>query len=96
MSTRGLMLQSLASHMPVILRVKGYKFWFYEADLDEPAHIHAGREDREAKFWLTPVSMARPGRMKAIELREVERIIKDNIGFILDIWDQEQKRRANR
>ncbi len=22
--------------MPIILRVKGFGFWFYEADLDEP------------------------------------------------------------
>ncbi len=25
--------------MPVFLRVRGYKFWFYEADLVEPIHV---------------------------------------------------------
>jgi hypothetical protein len=30
--------------MPIILRVKGYRFWFYTADLDEPPHEHAGKE----------------------------------------------------
>lgn len=30
-------------HMPVILRVRGYRCWFYEADLDEPAHVHVGK-----------------------------------------------------
>ena len=44
--------------MPVVLRVKGYKFWFYEADLDEPPHVHVGLASREAKFWLEPVEMA--------------------------------------
>lgn len=29
--------------MPVVLRVKGYRFWFYEADLDEPPHVHIVR-----------------------------------------------------
>ena len=38
--------------MPVVLRIKGYRFWFYEADLDEPPHIHVGKEDKEAKYWV--------------------------------------------
>lgn len=29
--------------MPVILRIKGYRFWFYQADLDEPPHVHVGK-----------------------------------------------------
>lgn len=41
--------------MPVILRVKGYRFWFYEADLDEPPHVHVGKAGMEAKYWLNPV-----------------------------------------
>jgi hypothetical protein len=28
--------------MPVILRIRGYKFWFYESDLGEPPHVHVG------------------------------------------------------
>ncbi len=52
--------------MPVVLRVKGYKFWFYEADLDEPE-----------------------------ELREIQRIINDNLEFLLDAWTKEQSKRGN-
>lgn len=44
--------------MPVVLRVKGYRFWFYQADLDEPPHVHVGRENREAKYWISPISLA--------------------------------------
>jgi hypothetical protein len=30
--------------MPVVLRVNGYKFFFYEADVaNEPPHIHASK-----------------------------------------------------
>ena len=60
------------------------------------AHCSVGREDREAKFWLMPVRLARPGRMKAIELREIERIIDENLDFMLNTWRQEQQKRANR
>ncbi len=38
--------------MPVVLRVQGYKFWFYMADIIEPPHIHVGKDGNEAKSWL--------------------------------------------
>jgi hypothetical protein len=81
--------------MPVILRVKGYRFWFYEADLDEPPHVHISREGKEAKYWLTPIKQARAGRFKSVQLREIERIIDENLTFLLDAWTKEQSKRAN-
>lgn len=82
--------------MPVVLRGKGYKFWFYEADLDEPPHVHVGKESREAKFWLKPVKLARAGKFKPIELREIERLINEQHDFLLWAWDKEQSKRADR
>lgn len=82
--------------MPVVLRAQGYKFWFYEADLDEPPHVHAGREGKEAKFWLDPVQVARAGRFKPVELRAIERIVNDHLDFLLSAWEKEQSKRANR
>ena len=82
--------------MPVVLRGKGYKFWFYEADFDEPPHLHVGEEDREAKFWLNPVELARAGRLKPMELRETERLINDHYDFLLRAWEKEQSKRVNR
>ena len=82
--------------MPVVLRVKGYKFWFYEADLDEPPHVHVGKKNREAKFWLKPVALARAGRLKPVDLQEIKRIIDDNHAFLLRAWEKEQGKRANR
>ncbi|PWK09913.1 DUF4160 domain-containing protein, partial [Pantoea ananatis] len=39
--------------MPVILRVRGFKFFFYsnEGNPLEPAHIHVRSAEGEAKFW---------------------------------------------
>lgn len=82
--------------MPVVLRVKGYKFWFYEADLAEPPHVHVGRENRETKYWLKPIKLARAGRFKPAELRDIQRIIDNNLDFLLDAWAAEQGKRANR
>jgi len=82
--------------MPVVLRVKGYRFWFYEADLDEPPHIHVGKGDNEAKYWLTPISRARSRRFRDHELHEIESILEEYRNNILNAWRKEQKKRGNR
>ena len=69
--------------------------WFYEADLDEPAHVHVGKEEREAKYWLDPVRVARAGRFKPVDLREIQRIISENRDFLLNAWEEEQSKRAD-
>jgi hypothetical protein len=81
--------------MPVVLRVRGYKFWFYEADLDEPPHIHVGKNGDEAKFWLNPVRIARAGRFRQVDLVEIERIIGENQTFLISAWEKEQTKHVN-
>jgi hypothetical protein len=43
--------------MPVLLRLEGYRFFFYsyEGEPREPPHVHVRKDGCEAKFWLTPV-----------------------------------------
>ncbi|MEW6242205.1 MAG: DUF4160 domain-containing protein [Chloroflexota bacterium] len=81
--------------MPVVLRVNGYKFWFYEADMTEPPHLHVGKEGKEAKFWLNPIREARAGRFKPFELRQIKQIIEDNHAFLLTAWESEKSRHVN-
>ena len=80
--------------MPVILRHKGYALYFVMFDLAEPAHVHVRNGNREAKFWLQPVAMSWNRGYRSHELTEIERIVHDNLEFILQVWDEEaQKRR---
>ncbi|HIP71832.1 MAG TPA: DUF4160 domain-containing protein [Anaerolineae bacterium] len=81
--------------MPVILRIRGYRFWFYQADLVEPPHVHVGKAGKEAKFWVAPIALARSGRFRQHELNEIERILRKNQDYILRIWQQEQEKRGN-
>ncbi len=82
--------------MPVVLRVSGYKFWFYEADLAEPPHIHVGKSGKEAKYWLTPITLAKARRFREHELHAIERILEAYQGDILKAWRKEQQKRDNR
>jgi hypothetical protein len=82
--------------MPIILRVRGYKFWFYEADLNESPHVHIGKEAKVAKYWLDPIKLARAGKFKAIELREIERIIVENQKYLMNVWKKEKSKHVDR
>lgn len=81
--------------MPVVLRSHGYKFWYYMADTAEPPHVHVGKDGNEAKFWLKPLRVAREGRFRPVDLREIERIIEDNLNFLLKAWEEEKGKHVN-
>ena len=36
--------------MPTLLRWKGYRFFFYSADVWEPPHIHVRQAEKEARY----------------------------------------------
>jgi hypothetical protein len=40
--------------MPTILRIDGFRFFFYSNENDEPAHMHVEKGDAEGKIWLEP------------------------------------------
>ena len=82
--------------MPVVLRIKGYRFWFYEADLDEPPHVHVGRQAGEAKYWLSPVALSKSRGFRERELTEIQRILAEYSGEILEAWRNEEVKRGHR
>ncbi len=81
--------------MPVVLRIKGYRVWFYQADLDEPPRVHVGKERKEAKYWLTPVALAKSRGFREHELSEIERILAAYKDDILKVWRKEREKRGN-
>ncbi|AHK79275.1 hypothetical protein M911_09090 [Ectothiorhodospira haloalkaliphila] len=77
--------------MPVILRIKGLKFFFYsnEGQPPEPAHIHVRHAGSEAKFWLTPeVKLARNDGFDAHTLRRIEKLVTLHRKLFEDSWNE--------
>ncbi len=62
-------------HMPTVLRVGRYRFFFYSNESNEPPHIHVKAGSDQAKFWLEPINLALNYGFRAHELNEIERII---------------------
>ncbi len=73
--------------MPVVLRVGPYRFLFYSNEPDEPPHVHVKRDRAEAKFWLSPVTLARSKGFPAPELRKLARLTAEHERALLDAWN---------
>ena len=55
--------------MPTILREGPFRFYFVSGDRGEPPHVHIGRDNGFAKFWLDPVELQTSGNFSRVELR---------------------------
>lgn len=74
--------------MPTVLRHQAYRFYFYSHEPNEPPHVHIDRDNLSAKFWLERVSLARNHGFNARDLREIERIVQENRGKLLEAWNE--------
>ena len=75
--------------MPVVFRHRGYTAFFFsnEGNPREPVHVHVRAHGALAKFWVDPaVQLAENYGFDAAELREIERIVRDNVQQIARAW----------
>ncbi len=77
--------------MPVVLRYKGFRFFFYsnEGSPREPVHVHVRGEGSEAKFWVRPeVRVADSDGFDARTLRELAQVVEQNADLIERAWNE--------
>ena len=74
--------------MPTVLRVGGYRFFFYSNEGSEPPHIHVQKAEQYAKFWLQPIQLAESIDCTSKELRQIQEIIQAHLGLILEAWHE--------
>jgi uncharacterized protein DUF4160 len=73
--------------MPIVLRLKGYRFGFYASDANEPPHVHVKKDRKHAKFWLLgAVESEFSDRFRPHELNEVRKIVEDHRTELLEAW----------
>jgi ABC-type uncharacterized transport system permease subunit len=74
--------------MPTVLRIKGYRFFFFSNEMNEPIHIHVESAGKYAKFWLEPIALARNVGFRPFELTEIRNIIIENTRIIKEKWNE--------
>jgi hypothetical protein len=78
--------------MPTILYIKGWRFFFYSNEGNEPLHIHIQKGDKECKYWLDidnySVEEAYSYNLNQKDKREVRKILLQNLDEIAEGWNQ--------
>ncbi|MDI6793868.1 MAG: DUF4160 domain-containing protein [bacterium] len=72
--------------MPTVLVDGPYSFIFFSSDQGEPAHIHVKRDRQIAKFWLSPISLAKNRGFKEYELNQIARLVVKHQEALLEAW----------
>jgi hypothetical protein len=73
--------------MPTVFYFKGYRFYFFSNENDEPIHIHVEKAGATAKFWLLPeiaeeYSYGFSGKQK----KEIRQTILNNLETFKKAW----------
>jgi len=75
--------------MPVVLRIKGYRFYFFSNEGHEPMHIHVEKADANCKVWLVPnINFEYAYGLSGKEQKEILGIVKNNLDFIKKSWNE--------
>lgn len=73
--------------MPTVLRIKGYRFFFYTNE-HLPVHIHIENENKTAKFNLEPFELVYTRRFNASEIAEMRKLVVENKEFLIKKWNE--------
>ena len=83
--------------MPTVLLVRGWRFFFYSNEGQEPPHIQVKRGSAQAKFWLNieslGVEQAYVRHMTQQEQLQVQQIISAHFEELLDAWQEFERRK---
>jgi hypothetical protein len=64
--------------MPEVLRVRGYRFFFFSGEGHEPRHVHVEQAEHYAKFWLDPIELVEACGFRGSELRELYSTVEEH------------------
>lgn len=74
--------------MPTVLRLDGYRFFFYSLEGSEPPHIHVEHAGRVAKFWLRPVELVMSDGFRSAEISWLRSIVLTNRDSFEEAWHE--------
>ena len=73
--------------MPCVFEAGPYRFIIFSSDRDEPVHVHVRRDRQIAKFWLSPVSLARNSGFRQRELDRIARLVVEYEAILVEAWN---------
>ncbi len=75
--------------MPTVLRWRGYRFFWYVADRNEPPHVHIFKDGAECKIWLGTLAVAFNRGHTANELKHLIAKTQEEQESLLEVWNEQ-------
>jgi len=80
---------SLRRQVPTVWRERGFQFFFWSDERNEPPHIHARAGDAYAKVWLgPPIEVAEWHDCNARERRTILEIVTAQRAMMQHAWHE--------
>jgi hypothetical protein len=74
--------------MPNVMRVRGFRFFFFSREGNEPPHIHVEHGEEYAKYWLQPVSLAENRGFANHELTRIRKMVEEHREEFIVAWHE--------
>jgi hypothetical protein len=73
--------------VPALLRIDGYRFFFFSLEDREPPHVHVVQAGQYAKFWLNPVMLSTNRGFRSHELTVIRDLVLEHRNLFLEKWN---------
>lgn len=73
---------------PTVLRMGGFRFFFFSNEGHEEPHIHVESGANYAKFWLSPVVLAHSAGFNANEMHGLREMVQANNLMFQKRWEE--------
>ena len=74
--------------MPTVLRIGGFRFYFYSHEPNEPPHVHVDRGEATIKVWLESLEVAKSRGFRAHEIGGIVALVDANRALLLEAWHE--------
>ncbi len=74
--------------MPTILRLMGFRFFFYSNEGNEPPHVHVEKGDAAGKYWVNPTEEEYMDGFTKMEEKQVRKIVIEHQEQFLNDWHE--------
>jgi len=74
--------------MPTVLRVQGFRFYFYANGGSEPPHVHVDKGDATGKLWLVGVRWAHSAGFSPAQQRAIRHIVQQHHAELSAKWNE--------
>ena len=74
--------------MPTVLRLDGFRFYFFSHEPNEPPHVHVDKGAATIKVWLESLEVAASHGFRAHEIGGIVRMVAEHQPMLLEAWHE--------